>query len=74
MATVGRPLEDKELVEYILIGLDDVSKYFKKMNSLGDEMASLGRPIDNEELAEHILIGVDDDYVPLISNVYMRND
>lgn len=44
------------------------------MNSLGDEMASLGRPIDNEELAEHILIGVDDDYVSLISNVYIRKD
>jgi hypothetical protein len=29
MATVGHPLEDKELVEYILIGLDDVCKYFK---------------------------------------------
>lgn len=30
MATIGRPLEDKELVEYILIGIDDVCKYFKK--------------------------------------------
>lgn len=55
-------------------GSMSVSAYFKKMRSIGDEIATAGKHIEEVEMVCFILNGLDYDYSPVVSSVLGRTD
>ncbi|CAO2034325.1 unnamed protein product [Urochloa humidicola] len=55
-------------------GTMNVSDYFGKMRSLGNELAVVGKPIEEDELVAFILNGLDVDFNPVVSALMTRVD
>jgi hypothetical protein len=49
-----------------------MSEYFRKMKTLGGDMAAAGRKLDDEELVEYILVGLGEEFMPVVPAVCAR--